>query len=183
MGEAVQSLCKVCHLTFTTSQIQGELDRKGRSRSVLPDRFHQLAIFRLGTSQVSNDADRPRQRHCASPSARTKPDQQQASAVNRHPFLNSTNPLRFQFEIGQKVATFSRLFCRYRTDGGEQAVWEEARKLKEAAAQQPPGSMARELLLRRARQAETASHINEWLTSPGLQPPKSLENWLADQKK
>jgi hypothetical protein len=34
--------------------------------------------------------------------------------------------------------------------------------------------------LRRARQAETASHINEWLTSPGLQPPKSLENWLAD---
>jgi hypothetical protein len=65
---------------------------------------------------------------------------------------------------------------------------EEAQKFREAAEQQPPGSMARELLLRRARQAETASHINEWLTSPGLQPPKSLENkslenWLADQKK
>jgi hypothetical protein len=55
--------------------------------------------------------------------------------------------------------------------------------LKEAAEQKPPGSMARELLLRRARQAETASHINEWLTSTGLQPPKSLENWVGDQKK
>jgi hypothetical protein len=26
--------------------------------------------------------------------------------------------------------------------------------------------------LRKARQAETAAHINDWLTSPGLQPPK-----------
>jgi hypothetical protein len=60
---------------------------------------------------------------------------------------------------------------------------EEAIKFKEAAQKQPPGSMARELLLRRARQAETASHVNEWLTSPGLQPPKSLENLLADQKR
>nr|WP_190241721.1 hypothetical protein [Bradyrhizobium algeriense] len=65
----------------------------------------------------------------------------------------------------------------------EERLAEEARKFKEAAEQQPPGSRARELLLRRARQAETASHINEWLTSPGLQPPKALENWLSDQKK
>ena len=35
--------------------------------------------------------------------------------------------------------------------------------------------MARELLLRRARQAETASHINEWLTSPGLAPTEVNE--------
>jgi hypothetical protein len=65
----------------------------------------------------------------------------------------------------------------------EERQAEEAQKFKEAAEKQPPGSTARELLLRRARQAETASHINEWLTSPGLQPPKSLENLLADQKK
>ena len=65
----------------------------------------------------------------------------------------------------------------------EERLAEEAQKFRAAAEQQPPGSAARELLLRRARQAETASHINEWLTSPGLQPPKSLENWLADQKK
>jgi hypothetical protein len=83
----------------------------------------------------------------------------------------------------------------------EARLAEEARKLKEAAEQQPPGSSARELLLRRARQAETAyarcvtggrapkggarpyMHINDWLTSPGLQPPKSVENLLADQRK
>jgi hypothetical protein len=32
------------------------------------------------------------------------------------------------------------------------------------------------LYLRRARQAETASHINDWLASPGLQPPTALIN-------
>jgi hypothetical protein len=37
--------------------------------------------------------------------------------------------------------------------------------------------------LRRARQAETASHINEWLNSPGPQPPKALKNLLSDQHK
>jgi len=30
----------------------------------------------------------------------------------------------------------------------------------------------RETLLRKARQTETASHINAWLNSPGLQAPK-----------
>jgi hypothetical protein len=65
----------------------------------------------------------------------------------------------------------------------EERLAEEATKFKEAAENQPPGSMARELLLRRARQAETAAHINEWLRSPGLRPPTPLENFLSDQKK
>jgi len=65
----------------------------------------------------------------------------------------------------------------------EERLAEEASKFKEAAENQPPGSMARELLLRRARQAETAAHINEWLRSPGLRPPTLLENFLSDQKK
>jgi hypothetical protein len=65
----------------------------------------------------------------------------------------------------------------------EERLAEEALKFKEAAEKQPPGSMARELLLRRARQAETAAHINEWLRSPGLPPPTSLENVQSDQKK
>lgn len=30
----------------------------------------------------------------------------------------------------------------------------------------------RDELLREARQAETTAHINEWLSSPGLAPPK-----------
>ncbi|APG13793.1 hypothetical protein BKD09_36120 [Bradyrhizobium japonicum] len=54
----------------------------------------------------------------------------------------------------------------------EERLADEARLYKKAADEQPPGSMARELFLRRARQAETASHMNEWLQSPGLQPPK-----------
>ena len=49
-----------------------------------------------------------------------------------------------------------------------QRVAEEAR----AAAETLPAGQVREALLRRARQAETAAHLNEWLTSPGLQSPK-----------
>jgi len=65
----------------------------------------------------------------------------------------------------------------------EERLAAEAIKFKEAAEKQPLGSAAREQLLRRARQAETAAHIDEWLRSPGLQPPISLENLLFDQKK
>ena len=55
----------------------------------------------------------------------------------------------------------------------EQRLADEARRFREAAEQAPQGSMARELLLRRARQADTASHLSEWLKSSELQPPKS----------
>jgi hypothetical protein len=65
----------------------------------------------------------------------------------------------------------------------QERLAEEAQKFKEAADKQPSGSTARELLLRRARQAETASQINKWVSSPGLQPLKALENLRADQKK
>jgi len=54
----------------------------------------------------------------------------------------------------------------------DERLAEEARRYKEAAALEAPNSMARELLLRRARKAETALHVNEWLSSPGLQSPK-----------
>jgi len=64
----------------------------------------------------------------------------------------------------------------------EERLAEEAIKFKEAAEKEPPGSAARELLLRRARQAETASHVNDWLSSPGLEPPKALKNLVADRK-
>jgi hypothetical protein len=47
----------------------------------------------------------------------------------------------------------------------------EAIRLKEQARKLPPCS-EREELLRRARQTETAAHIDQWLSSPGLQPPK-----------
>jgi hypothetical protein len=65
----------------------------------------------------------------------------------------------------------------------QERLAEEAQRFREAAQKLPPGSHAQELLLRRARQAETASHMNEWLTSPGLQPPTALKNLLSDQNK
>jgi hypothetical protein len=39
-------------------------------------------------------------------------------------------------------------------------------------AEKLPYGKAREALERKARQLQTASQINEWLSSPGLQPPK-----------
>jgi hypothetical protein len=46
-----------------------------------------------------------------------------------------------------------------------------ALRLKEEAQALGPGP-ERDALIRRARQAETASHVNDWLMSPGLQPPR-----------
>ena len=64
----------------------------------------------------------------------------------------------------------------------QERLAEEARKYREAAEKLPPGSHAKELLLRRVRQAETASHISDWLSSPGLQSPRALETLLAGKK-
>jgi hypothetical protein len=47
----------------------------------------------------------------------------------------------------------------------------EAMRLKDEANELPPGSL-RDARIRRARQAVTASRVNEWLSSPGLQAPQ-----------
>jgi hypothetical protein len=57
------------------------------------------------------------------------------------------------------------------TDVLEERLADEAKRLREEARGTPPG-IERELLIRRARQAETGAHMSEWLRSPGLQPPK-----------
>jgi hypothetical protein len=46
----------------------------------------------------------------------------------------------------------------------------QAQLLKEQAQGLPPGQ-AREAILRRVRQIDAAVKVNEWLSSPGLQPP------------
>lgn len=46
-----------------------------------------------------------------------------------------------------------------------------AREARERASNLPAGLM-RDDMLRRARQADTAAHLDEWINSPGLQPPK-----------
>jgi hypothetical protein len=53
----------------------------------------------------------------------------------------------------------------------EERLAEEARCLREEAELLPHGP-ARDDAIRRARQAETGSHMSEWLRSPGLQPPE-----------
>lgn len=53
----------------------------------------------------------------------------------------------------------------------EERLAEEARRLREEAKLLPHGPV-RDAALRKAQQAETGSHMSEWLTSPGLQPPK-----------
>lgn len=52
----------------------------------------------------------------------------------------------------------------------EARLAEEAKRLRQEADSLPHGS-AREDMIRKARQAETGSHMSEWLRSPGLQPP------------
>ena len=57
------------------------------------------------------------------------------------------------------------------TQSLERRLIEEAAKLRNEAREIAPGA-ERESLMRRARQAETASHMSEWLRPPDLQPPQ-----------
>lgn len=52
----------------------------------------------------------------------------------------------------------------------DQRLEEQAKRLRQEACGIPPG-VERDRLIRRARQAEVAAHMNEWLSSRGLQPP------------
>jgi hypothetical protein len=52
----------------------------------------------------------------------------------------------------------------------ERRLAEEATRLRTEAKSLQPGA-ARDDLIRRARQAETGSHMSEWLSSPGLKAP------------
>ena len=47
----------------------------------------------------------------------------------------------------------------------------EAERLRAEAKKLPPGPQRHDLE-RKARQAETAAHIDEWLKSPGLRSPE-----------
>jgi hypothetical protein len=57
------------------------------------------------------------------------------------------------------------------TKSTSERLLEAAAEARRQASLIAPGRLRQELL-RRAREAETAAHLNEWLTSPGLRPPK-----------
>jgi len=56
----------------------------------------------------------------------------------------------------------------------EGSLADEAKRQRKQAQGTPPG-IERDRLVRRARQAETASHMTEWLASGGLQAPKEVQ--------
>lgn len=53
----------------------------------------------------------------------------------------------------------------------EARISQAAKELEDKAWAMPPGP-ERDGLLKRARQMDVTSHLREWLSSPGLQPPK-----------
>jgi hypothetical protein len=59
-----------------------------------------------------------------------------------------------------------------RTRSLEDHLADEASRLHEQAKILPPGAI-RQDALRKARHAEIAMHINAWLTSPAVRPPKA----------
>ena len=52
---------------------------------------------------------------------------------------------------------------------------QDVEQLKARLATLPPGP-ERDRVVRRIRQNEIAANIDQWLTSPGLQPPQELGN-------
>jgi hypothetical protein len=55
---------------------------------------------------------------------------------------------------------------------------ENVEQLRAHLAELPPGP-ERDKLVKRIRQSETAAHIEDWLRSPGLQPPAGLSNLIG----
>jgi hypothetical protein len=47
----------------------------------------------------------------------------------------------------------------------------EVERFRQEAENKPPGQ-ERDDLLRKARQAKTAAHIDQWISSPGLKSPE-----------
>ncbi|MHC4046013.1 hypothetical protein [Bradyrhizobium sp. 23AC] len=45
------------------------------------------------------------------------------------------------------------------------------KQVEEQASRLPPGP-ERDALLKKARQADVANHLHDWVIPPGLQPPK-----------
>ncbi len=52
--------------------------------------------------------------------------------------------------------------------------WKRLADDTRAEAESLPHGRARDAMLKRAHQLETACHVNEWISSPGLRPPVEL---------
>lgn len=54
-----------------------------------------------------------------------------------------------------------------------QEKWKKMAEEARAKAAQLPSGPERDALLKQARQLDTATHMDEWASSPGLRPPTS----------
>jgi hypothetical protein len=77
----------------------------------------------------------------------------------------------FAFLYGKKHdMALQRSFAQTTTGTLEQRQADEAHRLRKKA-QDTPAGIERDRLIRRAREAETASHMNYYMRSPGLKAP------------
>jgi hypothetical protein len=65
----------------------------------------------------------------------------------------------------------SAMLGRHRSESLQDRLTAFAQETREKASALPPGLEQQEML-RKARQADTAVHLDDWLNSPGLQSPK-----------
>jgi hypothetical protein len=78
--------------------------------------------------------------------------------------------------VGEPPASEAKTHLKRRsrtaqTTSFDERLASEAKRLEAQARKMAPGR-DREMLLRKAGQTRIAAHINEWLSSPGLMPPK-----------
>lgn len=71
--------------------------------------------------------------------------------------------------VGERAKQQRRRFKQQTSLQGRLASF--AKLTREKASLLRPGA-ERDELLRKARRADTAAHLDEWVNSPGLQPPK-----------
>ena len=89
----------------------------------------------------------------------------------RGPDADRRVKLLIQFAVeGSLSGAYSQRRVKH-TCSFEERLAAEAERLREQAKTLPPGK-EREELMRKVRLAETASQMNEWLKSPGLEQAK-----------
>jgi hypothetical protein len=71
---------------------------------------------------------------------------------------------------GKERAMFIRRRFK-QTKSLKERLLEDAQKLRDEAKLLRYGPL-RDAVMKKARQAETAAHMDDWLNSPGLRPPK-----------
>jgi hypothetical protein len=84
-------------------------------------------------------------------------------SVTRTPFL------RFRLPRMESAMFKRRRFKQQLTLQDRLSAW--VKQVRQQASNLPPGP-ERDALLKKARQADVANHLHDWVKSPGLQPPK-----------